>query len=168
MPIGRALLRVCVCAGLLLAISSRPAFAQAVGALPSPWVSRDLGSPWPAGSAAYVQNAFHLAGSGTDIGGVSDQFRFVYQTITGDGDLVARIDAVTSTNLSAKAGLMIRSALTTDAAHAFATVPADKGVAFQRRTQTGGSTATTAGASSRAPIWLRLLRIGASVTAMSS
>ncbi len=170
MPTVLARTRVCLYAGLLFSflLLSNQAIAQGTGAVPSPWVSRDIGSPSPAGGSTFTQGIFRVAGGGADIGGASDQFRFVYQTVNGDVDITARVDAITANTLAAKTGVMIRGALTANAVHAFATVPADKGVAFQRRTQAGGATTTTPGPGLRAPVWLRLVRMGTAVTAMSS
>ena len=59
--------------------------------LPSPWLTRDIGSVGIAGSASYASSIFTLKGSGADIWGTSDQFRFVYQSLNGNGTIVARV-----------------------------------------------------------------------------
>jgi regulation of enolase protein 1 (concanavalin A-like superfamily) len=63
---------------------------------------------------------------------------------------------------------MIRSSLSSGAAHGFALVSAGKGVAFQRRTSVSGLTTHTAGAYVSAPQWVRLVRSGSTLTSYSS
>ena len=53
-----------------------------------------MGSPAIAGSVADDQGQFTVTAGGQDIWGSADQFHFVYQQITGDVDVVARIDSV--------------------------------------------------------------------------
>ncbi len=63
---------------------------------------------------------------------------------------------------------MIRSSLTANAAHGFALASAGKGVAFQRRLQSGGSSTNTSGPNVVPPRWVRLARVGSQVSAYSS
>ncbi len=49
-----------------------------------------------------------IGASGSDIWGSADQFRFAYQSLTGDADLVVRVDSIDGTHSWAKAGIMIR------------------------------------------------------------
>ena len=65
-----------------------------------------------AGSASATANSFSVTGGGVDIWGSSDQFQFVYQTLVGDGEIVARVDSLQNVNDWAKAGVMIREDLT--------------------------------------------------------
>ena len=131
------------------------------------WTEQDIGNPAIAGSATSSTSGFTIAAGGTDIGGYSDQFRFVYQPVTGDVDVRARVDSLTYTLAGAKAGVMIRGSLTPGAAHGFALVSAGS-TAFDRRTQPDGSSAHTAGALVAAPQWVRLVRQGSIVSAYTS
>ena len=49
-----------------------------------------------------------MVGSGEDIQGTADEFRYVYQTATGNCEIKARVTGVGNTNPWAKAGVMIR------------------------------------------------------------
>jgi hypothetical protein len=60
---------------------------------------------------------------------------------------------------------MIREGLGANARHASIVVSPGKGIAFQRRTSTGGISISTAGPSITAPVWLKLAVQGATVTA---
>lgn len=142
--------------------------AQLFAQVPSPWTARDIGSPAIAGSVSFYQGQFTVTAAGSDIWGASDQFQFVYQQITGDVDVVARVDSVTMAHAWSKAGVMIRSSLAANAAHGFALVSAGKGVALQSRAQDGGLSTNTAGSLAAPPQWVRLIRSGTQLTAYSS
>lgn len=135
--------------------------------LPLPWQNQDLGSPIVAGNAGFVNGTFVINGSGTDIYGTSDQFHFVYQTLSGDGEITARVTSITNTNTWAKAGVMIRTSLESNAPNAFMLVSANSGTQFQYRTMTGGST-FSAKQSGVAPVWLKMIRKGNSLTGYQS
>jgi hypothetical protein len=109
-----------------------------------------------------------VRGAGADIWGTSDGFHFAYQTLTGDGEIVARVESLGATNAWAKAGVMMREALTGSSVHAFALQSATQGVAFQRRLTPGGSSSHTPGSTASAPRWVRLVRQGSTFTASES
>ena len=154
-----------VCLFLFLAgANATQLFAQ----VPSPWAARDVGSPAITGSVSFDQGQFTVTAAGSDIWGTSDQFQFVYQQITGDVDVVARVDSVTMAHAWSKAGVMIRSSLAANAAHGFALVSAGKGTALQSRAQDGGLSTNAPGSLAAPPQWIRLIRIGTQLTAYSS
>ncbi|MFO8006366.1 MAG: PA14 domain-containing protein, partial [Candidatus Brocadiia bacterium] len=141
---------------------------QASGGLPTPWQNQDVGSPGAAGSAGYSAGTFTIEGDGNDIWGSSDNFHFVYQSLSGDGEIEARVASQENTNSWAKAGVMIRESLTGGSTHAMMVVTPGNGTAFQRRTSTGGSSSHTAGSSVSAPYWVRLTRSGDTFTGYES
>jgi regulation of enolase protein 1 (concanavalin A-like superfamily) len=136
--------------------------------LPVPWSARDIGSPTLSGSASHDSGVFTVEAAGVDIWGSADQFHFVYQAVSGDVDVRARIDGLTSTHRWAKAGVMIRGGLAAGAAHGLALVSAEMGLAFQHRPEAGGESWHTPGALVAAPVWVRLVREGSRVTAYAS
>src|SRR5882672_6375002 len=83
--------------------------AQQAWSLPSPWSAQDIGSPAIPGSASVNQGTFTITASGADIWGSSDQFSFIYQQVTGDVEVIARVDSVSAANAWSKTGVMIRS-----------------------------------------------------------
>jgi regulation of enolase protein 1 (concanavalin A-like superfamily) len=157
---------------LLLWSLAGPSLHAQSSAVPSPWSARDIGSPTPAGGSTYDQSSgtFTIDAGGSDIWGTSDKFHFVYQQVSGDVDVVARVDSITQADQWSKSGLMIRASLNANSAHAFALVSAstEKGTAFQRRRQSGGTSTNTSGPSATAPYWVRLVRAGTKVTAYVS
>src|SRR3954463_12600707 len=86
---------------------------------PAPWVARDVGSPSIAGSTTYSSGTYTVSAGGVDIWNTSDQFHFVYQKITGDVDVVVRVQSITKSDVWAKTGVMIRESLTGNSRHAF-------------------------------------------------
>jgi regulation of enolase protein 1 (concanavalin A-like superfamily) len=132
--------------------------------LPSPWINTSVGAPTLAGSAAYASGVFTIDGAGTDIWGTSDQFQFVYQQVSGDVEIVARVRGVTNQHPWAKVGVMIRATLAGNSAHAHALVSAANGVHFQRRPTAGGQSSSTAASTSLPPAWVKAVRSGNSVT----
>ena len=127
---------------------------------PSLWTAQDVGSPALAGSASWPSGTFTVRGSGVDIWGTSDQFQFVYQTLDGDGEIVARVTSLQNTDGWAKAGVMIREDLTGGAPNAMAQVTAGNGMTFQRRVTRNGSSTSNQGFAGVAPQWVRLVRSG--------
>ena len=52
-----------------------------------------------------------IAGSGADIWETADQFHFRFQSLSGDGEIVARVTSLANTHPWAKVGLMVRETL---------------------------------------------------------
>jgi len=140
----------------------------AVSVLPSPWNHADIGSTGATGSAGYNGGVFNIRGAGADIWGASDALHYMYQQISGNCDIRARVATLQNTNSNSKAGIMIRESLNANSTHALVDVTPSAGVEFIQRTTTGGSTTATANSGVTAPQWLRLVRSGATFTAYRS
>jgi hypothetical protein len=142
-----------------------PAFAFAA----TPTTSQDIGAVGAVGSTSTANGVYTINASGADISGISDEFRFVYGSLTGDGEITARVDSLTATNAWTKAGVMIRETLSPGSRNAFARITVGKGVSLQGRTESGASTtASAADPAPRAPYWLRLRRVGNNFSAYVS
>ncbi len=150
-----------LCALVLIASS---ASAQT---LPSPWATRDIGTVGIAGSASGSGDSFNVDGAGADVWGAADAFRFVYRQLTGDGTIQTRVTSVENIHAWTKVGVMVRETLNVDSKHGFMLVSPSKGMAFQRRTATGGSSAST-GVAGKAPVYLRMTRTGQTLRAYYS
>jgi hypothetical protein len=137
--------------------------------LPSPWATQDIGSVTPAGSAVWAADSFTVKGSGADIWGTADAFRYVSQPLTSNATIIARVASQTNSNGWAKSGIMFREALTAGAKHVTLVVTPSNGVNLQYRATTGGtSTTVAAGTGITAPIWLKLVHSGSTFTAYRS
>ena len=136
--------------------------------LPSPWTSADVGAVGATGSASCGGGVFTLTGSGADIGGGADEFRYLYRAASGDCDIRACVSSLQNTHNAARAGVMIRENLDPDSIHALVDVTAGAGVEFIRRSTRGGACAVTSVAGLTAPRWVRLVRAGNSFTGFHS
>jgi regulation of enolase protein 1 (concanavalin A-like superfamily) len=136
--------------------------------VPSPWQTADVGSVAAAGSASESAGTWTVRGSGADIWGAADEFRFVWQELAGDGEVVARVTAIGNTHAWAKAGVMIRDGAAANAAHAMMVQTAGNGRAFQFRSATGGASRHVAGGAGPAPVWVKIARSGNVLTGSTS
>ena len=113
-----------------------------------------------------ADGSIQMSGGGTDIWNNSDQFRFAYKQLTGDGSIVAKVHSLANTDPWAKAGVMIRGSLDPASAYAFMIPTPDGRRAFQNRTAVGGN-AVSANSDSGAitlPLWVKVERKGANFT----
>ena len=132
------------------------------------WVNQDVGSVGVAGSALFTHGTYVVSGAGADIGGTSDAFHYVYQPLSGDGEIVARVVGVDAADPLAKAGVMIRETQAADARNALLAVTPDGGITFQNRQTPGGGTTTVSDSGFKLPYWIRLTRTGNIFTAYRS
>jgi len=135
--------------------------------LPTTWLNQDVGLVGTAGSATYNNGTFTVNGAGQGIvnTSTSDSFQFVYQPLSGDGTIVARVVSVQ--NSSTQAGVMIRETLDQAATHAYA---ANYGGALflLYRSTTGGSNSRDTYGSATPPLWVKLVRSGSTFSAYTS
>ena len=134
-----------------------------VSSLPAPWVTADIGAVGIVGNASHNAGTYTITGSGTGITGTADQFRYVYQTLSGDGSITARLTSQSGTTTASLAGVMIRE--TTATGSRFASVlhrgSGNNNMRAIRRTSTGGSTTSTSSNSQTPPnCWVRITRTG--------
>ena len=132
--------------------------------LPVPWLDQDIGAVNVAGSASYASGTFTVKGSGTGIQGTADGMHFVYQPLSGDGSIVARVASVQGS--SAQAGVMVRETLNPNATDGY--VFYESYMYFYYRTTTGGSTAYNGNSVGSPPYWVKLVRTGNTFTAYVS
>ncbi|MEP6512490.1 MAG: discoidin domain-containing protein [Parafilimonas sp.] len=137
--------------------------------LPTRWYSEDIGNTGLPGQACYNAGVFELKGSGNDIGGTEDAFRFAYKTLVGDGEITARVLDQDATDKLSKCGIMVRESLAPDSRHAFIALAVDSGAVFETRSNTGGNTGRTFTSNTiKAPYWLRMSISGSTYTAYVS
>lgn len=125
----------------------------------------DVGAVQAAGGATFDGTTFVVKGSGADIWGTADEFHWAQTSRVDDFDITARVGSVDNINAWTKAGLMIRDGVGPGARHASLFVTPAKGIAFQRRLVADGISTHTAGPALTAPVWLKLTRRGATVSA---
>ena len=141
-----------------------------VAVLPGGWTAGDIGGPSLPGSSCYDANSgtWTVDGGGADIWNTADQFRFTYQSFTGDGSVSAKVTSVQNTDPWAKAGVMFRAS--TDPSAVFADVMATpgNGVTFQWRDTYGTVPSSVNVPGITAPVWVQLVRAGDAFSASYS
>src|SRR5690606_12796363 len=142
--------------------------------------SADVGVTGATGSSTASDGTYTIRGAGTDIEDSADSFHFLYQNLTGDGQIVARIVDVTETDPWTKVGVMVRDDLTPGSKNAFMLLRPSLGSAFQYRAQSNAPTQSSwqeePSEGSREQLvrylrpaqWLKLTRQGDVLTAYSS
>jgi hypothetical protein len=129
---------------------------------------QDIGAPGQAGSAAYANGIYTVAGGGAGIAGKSDQFNFAYSTLTDGGTVSALVDSQSSANPAAAAGVMIRNDTTVSASFASLNETTQNGLLFQWRSSIGAAAQSASLPGITGPAWLELTQQGANVSAFYS
>ena len=194
-PLGQYYYRVMGTNATGLGNVAQPIFAAALPAVAAsaPWQSADVGAVQGSGATGTNGGGFTLIGSGNGIGGDNDQFQFAYQPMAGDVTITARVLANQNTGSNALAGVMIRNSLGSDVAGAFlafdggaqssifehrATAAGQATYGLKLFTPPNDATETPSGGGSggpamisqpaSAPLWVRLVRSGNTVTGYTS
>ena len=142
---------------------------NAVLGLPAPWQTVNIG---PGGSliggASESNGAFTVQGAGS-IGGRTDSFRFVHQPLSGDGEIVARVDSTAANGDNPWIGVMMRESLAANSRYALMGISQGLKYRWQRRSNSGGNTSSTTSVVSTPPnAWTRLVRSGSTLTGYTS
>ncbi|HSH93174.1 MAG TPA: alginate lyase family protein, partial [Roseimicrobium sp.] len=129
----------------------------------------DFGGASPAGSSSYSGGTWTVQGSGVNIWGSSDDCHFTYKAVTGDCAIIAKVESVQNTSQWARAGVMLRTSLSTGAPRVWmAVTPVSKieqniqGFAVYGGSNYGNKVA--AGGLPQPSYWVKLERLGNIVT----
>lgn len=137
----------------------------------SPWNAQGIGAPASAGTSVVHPSgdaALSGAGTGFNVNANTDQFYYLSKPLSGDGEIIADITAM-STASGAQSGLMIRESNATNARYA-AVYLANGYCNFQSRASNSAAAVRHAVsvASVPTPRWLALRRKGSQITAYQS
>jgi len=136
--------------------------------LPAPWQTADIGTVGVPGSATASSGSFTISGAG-NLSGSADNFRFLYQSLSGDGEIRAQILSAQYTGSGDLVGAMIRESLTPGSTYAMMGIAPAGQYRWVRRTTTGsGSSSNRAGGASPPNVWVRLVRSGNTLYAYKS
>ena len=126
---------------------------QADADLPAPWQNVTLGGGF--GSASYdeASESFALSSTSSDV----PSEHFVYQTLSENATLTARVQTLTTTSPDGRAGLMLRQSNDADAAYVFVALT-QTGIDVESREGGTSSPVHVSGSSAAAPVWLKLER----------
>ena len=133
---------------------------------------RDIGTVGFPGSATFTNGSYKVEASGVDIWNTADSFHFDYVSLTGDGEIEARVTSLAFADYYSKGGVMFRETLDPGSKHAFMLITphGHDEASFQRRVMTNAaSDSTNAGlGTGAAPYWVRLIRAGDSFSGYGS
>jgi len=121
---------------------------------------------YPAEFVEDPDGTYAMSAGGEDIWDDSDQFRYAYKMLSGNGSITARVVSVENTNEWAKAGVMIRDTLDGYSVHAFMCATPSNRRSFQNR-QIIAETSFQANSDANAitlPLWVRVVRQGNNFT----
>jgi len=125
------------------------------------WSSADIGTVGLTGSEDFDPSTgtYRVAGSGSGMTGTADSFHFVYQALTGDCEIMTRVQTQNLNQLS-KAGLMMREALSAGSTNVMMSYAPGWGFALSSRLAQNSNTEIWPSAWALAPYWLKLIRRG--------
>ncbi|HEY8401667.1 MAG TPA: Ig-like domain-containing protein [Cytophagaceae bacterium] len=136
--------------------------------LPSPWQHVEVGVPSGNGFASYTSGKFGIESFGSRIGGGTDNFSYVFQTLNGDGSIVAKVAYSNKPTWDVRFGLMIRESLQANSVYAMiAKQPG--GAITEQRTSEGANAVSVPLVNDISHVWnlfnwLRISRVGTQIT----
>lgn len=144
--------------------------------VPAGWSSLEIGGG-TAGTTTYsaATDSWTIKGDGAGIMGSSDQFRYVYKTLNGDGELVARVASIDPLVSDwSMAGVMIRVvAALPNSPFVFMGISAntdgkDHAITLWGRTALGAPSEGTHNGAMTPPYWVKVKRVGDTFSGHSS
>ncbi len=136
--------------------------------------SGDIGTGH-AGATEIGETSVTVRGSGTNIWGMSDMFRYVSQNgLTGDHTIAARIDRVTHQGVTphkdVKVGVMVRQSADADSAHQGIFLDGNRAITPIKRDYAGAWSQRNADPTApvEGPVWLKVEKVGNVVKTYSS
>jgi len=136
--------------GVYFAVTSQP--------LPGGWFDQDIGSVGATGRATYANGVFTVTGAGGGITGQADSFHFVYQPLSTNGTIVARVVSLPTGN---EAGVTMRETLDQSSAETFSYfLSSTSGLAefMNSRSVEDSAAVGTNSATVTAPYWVQVVR----------
>lgn len=143
-------------------------YFMSVSELPAGWSSVDVG----VGVSGYTvydsaTGTFNPVGTGVGLTSTADGFQYAYQTLNGDGTIIARVANVDNTSANAVTGVTIRETTAANAKQVSVAKTYGAGPKLFSRSTAGGGTSTTIGSVS-SHSWLKLVRAGNVFTGFTS
>ncbi|GCE10610.1 carbohydrate-binding protein [Tengunoibacter tsumagoiensis] len=149
-------------------VSGTPATRPAPNGVPSYLQDLDIGGPALPGSVNTDNGTFTINASGYDIWNNIDAFHYVYEPVTGDTTIIARVTSLSHSSAYAKAGVMIRKSLDGTAANAASLFSNEPSTYFEDRLTDNGNTNHPPSVFANVPYWVKLVRTGDTFTGYGS
>ncbi|MDX1543779.1 MAG: M4 family metallopeptidase [Christiangramia sp.] len=140
---------------------------------PSPWKTTDVGTVQSPGEICYINDHFEVTGSGNGFSEKSDSFYFTYQEITGDAEIIARLNSFDNAGTSGKAAVMIRNGLDAGSKMAGTVIAANPDfngpeARFEYRKAAGTNTSASEYQPAALPEYFRIVKEGDNVSSFVS
>ncbi|HET6251484.1 MAG TPA: NPCBM/NEW2 domain-containing protein, partial [Tepidisphaeraceae bacterium] len=145
-------------------ISALQIVDTAAPAVPTPWANISIGNVGQLGGASESAGVFTVSGAGVGVAGSADALDYVYQSLTGNGTIVAHLE--TAQSGGDEAGLLIREGTGAGAKEVGLLLTA-RGARLVHRAETGGKAAAS-NKPAAADTWEKLVRKGNTFTAYVS
>ncbi len=129
--------------------------------IPATWTgSADINTSI-VGRTVYTDGLYELFSAGSDIGASQDSCRFLYENISGNCEITAKVTYIDPYSSTAKAGVMIRESLLKNS-KSFASLitPLSQGSYSVFRRLDSAVAVSTQRSADRMPLWVRVKRIG--------
>jgi RHS repeat-associated protein len=150
---------------LVVAISGTPSNPIYFTALPAGWSDADVGDVGVTGGAGYSNGTFIVQGAGPGAWNYEDGLHFAYQSLSGDGAIVARVVGWDGGTTVASACVMIRETLH-NTSKSVCTESQKQNVNFNYRNT--GNTSQATGGAGPLPYWLKAVRTGTTFSGYKS
>lgn len=126
-----------------------------------PWLSLDIGNYSIPGSFRCINKTLVIEASGRDIWNELDGFRYAFQLVSGNFEIIARVDSLIGSHEWAKATLMARESLSGYSKNATVLLSNRNGAMVHNRFTTNERMeGTERHDEAKAPYWLKLVREG--------
>lgn len=115
----------------------------------------------PAQLSSFIEESagtFKVKGIGEDIWDSSDQLYYAYKQVNGACKIIAKVDSLENSDPFAKAGIMIRDTLDSNARYCALLITPENGVRYQYRSTEDDVTERQFDPNVAAPYWVRLER----------
>ncbi|MEN3943022.1 Calx-beta domain-containing protein [Prosthecobacter sp. SYSU 5D2] len=145
-------------------------FVEAGGFAYANWVSQDQGPPSVRGVAGESDNGFTLVGSGTGYSGTNDSGHMLFRQLSsgsGDAAMIVRLNSL-SGPATRLAGITLRDTSWKGARRVNLVVDGSGTVQFRSRSTANTADTASTQAGSSLPLWLRLERVGSTLTAATA
>jgi len=126
---------------------------------PNGWTCQDIGGPNPAGAESVSASSWIITAGGAGVGGTTDQFRLISQTVPGDSQISAQVTALTSGS-GGQAGIMVRQDNTPGSPYYAIFARPNNALVVQYRSRFGGGTTTLNTITATLPRFLEIQRTG--------
>ncbi len=133
------------------------------------WSCQDIGNPTPAGSEKVSGGTWSVQAGGAGIGGTSDQFRFIRQSVSGNEQISAQVVSQNAPSGFSQAGLMTRQTMDPTSPYYAVFLTKGNGLIVQYRMAFGGGTTTAVQlTTASSPLYIEIQRIGDQFTTATS